>query len=80
MTKQQLNQRSRDMLQMLIPEIKQECKRLIASGALEYSKEDMRSFRTAKTVLTVALENVAASHLNYFDAADIEERRNLRNF
>lgn len=35
MTKQQLNQRSRDMLQMLIPEIKQECKRLIASGALE---------------------------------------------
>jgi len=68
------------MLQLIIPEVKQECKRLIASGALEYDREDSRSFRLAKSVLAVALENVAARMLNVWDDNDIETRRNLRNF
>ena len=79
MDKKQMNARITELMRLVVPDIKQECKRLLATGALEYSREDSRSYRTAKTVVAVAMQNIAAG-ISSFNSEDAATRKNLKNF
>jgi hypothetical protein len=74
-----LNARTNELLKDMIGNIKKECKRLATSGAMDYSQDDSRTYRAAKTILAVALENVAAG-ITIFNAEDKNNRANLRKF
>lgn len=79
MTNTQLMSRCNDLIKTFLPDIKKECKHLINSGAIEYGMEDVRTYRMAKNVLVVAMENVARG-ITEFSAEDKEIRENLRKF
>ena len=79
MNKRELNSRINEMMKDVTPWIKRECKRLAASGALDFSNDDSRTYSASKKILTVALEN-AAKQYTPFDATARKEVKNLRYF
>lgn len=64
---------------VLIKDIKKKIDSLIDSGAIDFDKCDSRTFGKSKTVLKVALEDVANS-ITLFSSEDEEDYKNLQNF
>jgi hypothetical protein len=79
MNKRELTSRINEMMKDVTPWIKTECKRLAASGAIDFSNDDSRTYSAAKKILTVALEN-AAKQYTPFDETAHKEVKNLRHF
>jgi len=78
MTSKQLQALCDELLETYLPDVTKQCKSLIASGAVDCSDEDGRSYRMARNVLVVAMESVAKG-ITEFNAEDKETRKNLRN-
>jgi len=79
MNTHELNSRINEMIKDVTPWIKKECKRLAASGAIDFSYDDSRTYSAAKKILTVALENAAQQYTPFDDNARFEIM-NLRHF
>ena len=79
MNKRELNSRINEMMKDVTPWIKKECNRLSASGAIDFSNDDSRTYSAAKKILTVALENAAKQYTPFDDKAR-KEVKNLRYF
>jgi len=61
--------------------LRSETTRLLGCGALNYEHDDPETYRAAKTVLTVALENASALYSPFpWDNVGRKEIRNLRRF
>ena len=80
MKRSELNKRITELISSYKTALKEECTRLVNSGAVEYEKEDLRSYKTAKSILCVAAENISATRLSVFDSEDKKIRANLRKF
>jgi hypothetical protein len=69
------------MLPDIIDFLRTETARLLKCGALDIEKDNPETYRAAKTVLTVALENSASLYAPFpWDKAGQKEIKNLRRF
>lgn len=81
MTKNECQAKIEEMLPDIIAHLRSETARLLKCGALNYEKDAPETYRAAKTVLTVALENSASLYAPFpWDKAGRKEIRNLRRF
>ena len=78
MTKAQIRRNSNAVLREVAKNAKQEIWRLINSGAIDFSGEDMRSFEKAKCLVRVALENTQPNFEGFLNFD--KEVKNLRKF
>ena len=77
MTKKQAEKQIREMIKEL--DLLAECRRLINSGAIDISQDSLNDYSHTKTVLKVALENVAAN-LPIYSLEIKKDYKNLQNF
>ena len=81
MTKNECQAKIEEMLPDIVYYLRTETARLLNCGALNIEKDDPETYRAAKTVLTVAMENASMLYSpNPWDKAGRKEIRNLRRF
>ena len=81
MTKNECQAKIEEMLPDVIDYLRTETARLLGCGALNYEKDDPETYRAAKTLLTVALENASGLYSPFpWDKVGRKEIRNLRRF
>jgi hypothetical protein len=81
MTKNECKAKIEELLPDIVDFLRSETGRLLNCGALDIEKENPETYRAAKTVLTVALENASALHSPFpWDKASQKEIKNLRRF
>ena len=81
MTKNECQAKIEELLPDIVDYLRSETTRLLGCGALNYEHDDPETYRAAKTVLTVALENASALYSPFpWDNVGRKEIRNLRRF
>ena len=81
MTKNECKAKIEELLPDIISYLRSETGRLLMSHGLDIEKDDPETYRAAKTVLTVALENASGLYSPFpWDKVGLKEIRNLRRF
>jgi hypothetical protein len=79
MTQRQLKKNANILLNRYKKEMLEEICQLIKSGAIDFDKEDAKSFAKAKTLCKAVMES-KAKDIFLFDKKAESDYRNLKNF